>query len=69
VPLYQGCQISFFDAKFHKFGFLEAVAVKETVWLFGFFFLIFGFFWRKLAQTIRIIRLVFWVFEYHTEKC
>ena len=40
----QGCQIGSFDAKFHKFGFLEAVGVKKIVWLLGFFFAIFDFF-------------------------
>jgi len=41
----QGCQIGFFDAKFHKFGFfLEVVGVKKIVWLYGFFSSIFGFF-------------------------
>ena len=41
----QGCQIGFFDAKFGKLGFFQRqLASKKTVWLFGFFFSIFGFF-------------------------
>jgi len=43
--------------------FLEAAGVKK---LFGFFFSIFGFFWRQLAHTVR---LAFWLFKCLAEKC
>ena len=48
--------------------FPEAVGVKKkTVWLFGFFFSIFGFFWRQLARDT--IRLVLWLFKCLAENC
>ena len=34
----QGCQIGFFDDKFHKFGFFRGRWRQKIVWLFGFFF-------------------------------
>ena len=41
----QACQIGVIDAKFHKFGFVYRQLVsKIIVWLFGFFYSIFGFF-------------------------
>jgi len=50
-----------FGAKFYKFGFFRGSWRQKN--LFG--FLIFGFFWRQLAHTIR---LVFWLFKYLAEK-
>jgi len=49
----QGCQIGFFDAKFHAFGCLGAVGVKK---LFGFlvfsfeYLAIFGGTWPRLSD-------------------
>jgi len=40
----QGGQIVFFDAKFHKLALFRGSWRKKNVWVFGFFFSIFGFF-------------------------
>ena len=59
----QGCQIWFFDARFHKFDiFLETVGVKKIVR----FFTILGFFWRQLAHANRQVSSLF---KYVAEKC
>jgi len=46
-------RLAFLTPNFTNFAFLEAVGVKKIVWLFGFFFSIFGFFGTYF-------RLVFW---------
>ena len=33
----QGCQIGFFEAKFHKYVLFNLVGVTNFIWLFGFF--------------------------------
>jgi len=58
-------RLAFLTPNLKNLAFLEAVGVKKIVWLFGFFFSIFGFFWRELEHTIR---LVFWLFKYLPEK-
>jgi len=60
-PLSEGCQIGFFDAKFHKFVFLEVVGDKKIVWYFGFFFfnISFGCFWRQFARANRLVSCFF----------
>jgi len=48
-------RLAFLAPKFTNWAFLEAVGVKKNVWLFGFFFSIFGLFWRQLVHTIRLV--------------
>jgi len=47
----QGCQICFFDAKFHKFDFFGDTWRQKVVC----FFVNICFFWRQLAHAIRLV--------------
>jgi len=62
--LAQGCQIGFFVAKFHKFGFfLETVGVKKIVWLFLFNI------WLFLEAVRTYYKTCVLAFKYLAEKC
>jgi len=58
----QGCQICFFDAKFHKYDIFRDSWGQKIVR----FFSIFGFFWRQLAHVNRLMSSLF---QYLAEKC
>ena len=59
----QGCQVSYFDAKFHKFDFFRGSWRQKNCLLFWLFLFNVWLFWRQLAHR-PTIRLVFWLLKY-----